>query len=81
MDESYDPCDNFYSFTCGGFIKRNPYSEHEINKLGTVSPFTKIKKRVEQQIKTLLEEKYDKESEPRTFFLVKRFYKTCVNSK
>lgn len=74
MDESYSPCKNFYAFACGSYVKQDktpPLTE---------SLFTIIDNRTQYALKRLLSEDYNEETEPRTFSLVKKFYKTCENT-
>lgn len=82
MDDSYDPCYNFYAFACGGFYKKSQNSRLKgSDSPDVISPFTKIENKIHEGLKVLLEQKHDKKTEPRTFLLVKRFYKTCISSK
>lgn len=79
MNKSYNPCDNFYAFACGGY-----YKSHENSKTGSESSlitwaFSEIEETVYDEVKELLEEKIQ-ENEPEIFSLVKKYYKSCVNS-
>lgn len=75
MDDTINPCDDFYNFACGNFMK-----ETEIPKGSMlVSHFTETSDIVEDQLYAILDEKINpNDSAP--FNMVKRFYKACMNT-
>lgn len=74
MDESVNPCEDFYEFTCGKFIRNTNMREDETG----VNIFSKIRDKVSQQLRTMIEEPVG-ENESRIFRLTKMFYQSCMN--
>ncbi|CAB4022473.1 endothelin-converting enzyme 1-like [Paramuricea clavata] len=76
MNTSVDPCSNFYKFTCGGWIKRNPIPKTS----SSFSTFAKLNSRVEKALRKIIEDKtgkYDNEYTKKA----KTFYKSCMDLK
>ena len=74
MDESVNPCDNFYQFACGGFVKSTviPDDETEVTILGTLND------KVQEQVRILVEDPpVANESKP--FTLIRNLYASCMN--
>ncbi|KAF5298318.1 hypothetical protein FQA39_LY11802 [Lamprigera yunnana] len=74
IDQTVDPCDNFYRFACGNYLKTKTLGDDEIQK----SPFTELNDLVQNQLLSILEEPIDPE-EPQAFKLAKKFYNVCTN--
>ncbi|CAH1236556.1 unnamed protein product [Diabrotica balteata] len=74
MDESVDPCDDFYQFTCGNFIKKTNIPDDK----SSVTSFTLIGDELQEQLRTMIEEPIQ-EDEPKPFKLTKKLYKACMN--
>ena len=74
MDQSVDPCQDFYSFACGGFEKKNIIPDDK----SSVTTFSLISDKVTEQLHSLVE-KPIKEEEAEPFKLVKRLYQSCLN--
>ncbi|XP_058790778.1 neprilysin-2-like [Phymastichus coffea] len=74
IDSNAVPCDNFYQFACGKFLKESviPESKH------SVSSFTQADEKLWQQLRTSLERKMDQKA-PRTFRVLQSFYNTCLD--
>lgn len=74
LDESTDPCDNFYEFACGNFLKKTqiPPGKTEINT------FTVISDLINDQLKTILNEPPHR-NESKTVNLAKNYYQSCMN--
>ncbi|XP_058790686.1 neprilysin-2-like [Phymastichus coffea] len=72
LDTNSVPCDNFYQFACGKFLKETVIPESK----DSVSSFTLTDDKLWQQLRTSLERKMDNNA-PRTFKVLQSFYNTC----
>lgn len=75
MDPDVEPCDDFYKFACGGFLKSTVIPDDKTS----VNTFSVISDNLQQQLRTSIEEK-SPSNEPRPFTLAKIFYKSCMNN-
>lgn len=74
IDQSVDPCDNFYEFACGKYMRNTVLSQNQIID----SAFAKLTEKVGQQMIAALSEEMQP-NEPRAFQLTKHFTKMCMN--
>lgn len=74
MDEMVDPCDNFYEFACGSFIKNTPIPPER----ATVDSFSIAQDLIYDQIKTIINEPI-LPNELKPFKMAKYFYQACMN--
>lgn len=76
MNESVSPCDDFYEFACGRWIreKKIPSCENEITS------FTVLTKEIENQIKKLIEQE-PKPKESEALAKARDFYASCMDNK
>ncbi|XP_074031085.1 M13 family metallopeptidase neprilysin 2 isoform X2 [Leptinotarsa decemlineata] len=74
MDPSVDPCDDFYEFTCGNFLKKTNIPDDK----SSVTSFSIISDVLQEQLKTLIEEPINPH-EPKPFQLTKKLYRACMN--
>lgn len=75
MNASINPCDDFYEFACGNFIKTTIISEDA----GSVNTINIIESRVLSQMHTLLNSEISP-NEIRPFKMAKQFYRQCMNT-
>ena len=52
LDQSTKPCDDFYQYSCGGYIKRTHLRENEVQR----DAFTKANKFIQYSLKGILED-------------------------
>ncbi|XP_017759283.1 PREDICTED: membrane metallo-endopeptidase-like 1 isoform X2 [Eufriesea mexicana] len=74
MDREVEPCDDFYDFACGGFLKTTIIPDDKTS----VNTFTKISDELQNHLRASIEEKSPPE-EPKPFKLAKNLYKACMN--
>lgn len=74
LDETVQPCDNFYDFACGNFIRNTVLPEDKT----IIMSFTEVQDKVEEQLRTILiDEPQENESNP--LKLAKTFTRVCLN--
>uniref|UniRef100_A0A4Y0BJM9 Neprilysin, neutral endopeptidase 2 n=1 Tax=Anopheles funestus TaxID=62324 RepID=A0A4Y0BJM9_ANOFN len=74
MDQEVEPCDDFYNYACGKFVKETTIPDEKVS----MTTFSVIEDRLQQQLRSLLSEDiFDSEATP--FKLAKNFYNLCMN--
>ncbi|XP_046687057.1 neprilysin-like, partial [Homalodisca vitripennis] len=75
MNLSVDPCQDFYQFSCGGWIKNNPVpaTESHFNQFNLVSKTLYI------QLRDLLEAP-DSDDDPAPVKNARQSYKACMDT-
>ncbi|KAG8183509.1 hypothetical protein JTE90_003859 [Oedothorax gibbosus] len=76
IDESVDPCEDFYQFSCGGWLERHAIPEDK----SSVSVFSEVQDDLDLKLKVLLDKKLDG-TEPEFVRMIKEMYDSCMNLK
>lgn len=79
IDTSVKPCDDFFLFSCGKWIKTHPIPK----SYNDYSTFTRLSKEIERELRNLLEEPSTLETLPENEALrkAKDFYHSCMNTE
>lgn len=74
IDEEFEPCDDFYEFSCGQYILNTMIPDDKVS----VNAFSVISDKLQEQLKTIITSPIENdEIEP--FKMVKKLYAACMN--
>jgi len=76
MDRQADPCQDFYQFSCGGFIEKTVIPDDRSSR----SQFAVIGDELIQQLKEILEGEAE-EGESKVFKMARDMYKACMDEE
>ena len=74
MDMSIEPCDDFYNFACGNFVKETNIPDEKVS----VNTFSVIGDKLQEQLRNLVSDPVN-ENEAEPFKLAKYVYRACMN--
>lgn len=74
IDFSVEPCDDFYHFACGNFVKETNIPDEKVS----VNTFSIIGDLLQEQLRSLVSEE-PRQDEAKPFRLAKDFFKACMN--
>ena len=78
IDSTVNPCDDFFQFCCGGWIRRNPIPK----SYNDYSTFTKLSKVIESEIQEVLQasnRSHDGVLDNEALVKTRDFYSSCMN--
>ncbi|CAG7659414.1 unnamed protein product [Allacma fusca] len=77
MDETVDPCKDFYKFACGRWIRSNPVPESK----GSWDQFDILTTQLSRNVKEILERPMDLEDYIRPVAIAKEMYQICMEQE
>lgn len=73
MNETVEPCEDFYNFACGNFMKETIKSDDKVDS------FSVVHELVQEQLRSSISERIDaNDSAP--IIMVKKLYNACMNT-
>jgi neprilysin len=76
IDENVEPCEDFYSFACGQFVKNTVIPEEKVS----VDAFSVVRDTLQEQLKSIITSPID-DSDIEPFKKVKKFYAACMDKE
>jgi neprilysin len=74
LDEEVEPCDDFYEFSCGNYIRETMIPDDKVS----VNAFSVISDKLQEQLKTIITAPIE-EDDIEPFQMVKKLYVACMN--
>lgn len=74
IDESVKPCDDFYNFACGQYIKNTIIPDDKVS----VDAFSAVRDTLQDQLKTIITAPSEP-NEIQPFKMIKKLYAACMN--
>uniref|UniRef100_A0A2P2HZF3 Neprilysin-like n=2 Tax=Hirondellea gigas TaxID=1518452 RepID=A0A2P2HZF3_9CRUS len=78
MDETVDPCEDFFEYACGGFLKAKVIPDEK----SSVSQFTEVSDALQEKLRTLVEDKEEPfdAKDNSSSMMVKKLYRSCMDT-
>jgi len=74
MDQTADPCSDFYQFACGGFVAETVIPDHQTNK----GAFSIVRDKLNERLRKIFETE-NSATDPKVYGSVRNFYQTCMD--
>ena len=76
MDQTADPCTDFYQFACGGFVAETVIPDHQTSK----GSFSIVRDKLNERLRKIFEAK-SLATEPKVYEHVRNLYQTCMDTE
>eukprot|EP00091_Calanus_sinicus_P012007 TRINITY_DN2709_c0_g1_i2.p1 TRINITY_DN2709_c0_g1~~TRINITY_DN2709_c0_g1_i2.p1 ORF type:complete len:440 (-),score=137.37 TRINITY_DN2709_c0_g1_i2:278-1564(-) len=76
MDQTADPCTDFYQFACGGFVAETVIPDHQTSK----GAFSIVSDKLNERLRKIFEAK-SLATEPKVYEHVRNLYQTCMDKE
>ena len=76
MDQTADPCTDFYQFACGGFVAETVIPDHQTSK----GSFSIVRDKLNERLRKIFEAK-SLATEPKVYEHVRNLYQTCMDKE
>jgi len=74
MDETADPCTDFYQFACGGFVAETVIPDHQTSK----GSFSIVRDKLNERLRKIFEAE-SHAAEPKVYEHVRNYYHSCMD--
>jgi predicted metalloendopeptidase len=75
MDPQMDPCEDFFEYACGNYLKTKNIPDEK----SSISQFSDVSDVLQEKLRTLVESEDSSEDTPSSL-MVKQLYKSCMNT-
>ena len=76
LDETVDPCSDFYNFACGNFVKETVIPDHQTS----YGSFSMVRDKLNLRLRKLFEGK-PIGNEPQAYQNVRNYFQACMDTK